>query len=84
MPTHTITFNLPDEDVDLMHAMNGSKYASILFDIDQQLRQTVKYQTNLTQSGMASAEECNFADMVRTILREKAEEYGIHWTTIEL
>lgn len=79
----TITFNIPDEDLEMRNAINGHKYAGILFDFDQQLRQTTKYGTSLTQNGSADQTEQNYADTVRNLLREIAERWDVTWSEIE-
>jgi len=44
----TITFNLPQEQKELENALNGTKYRSILTDLDEMLRSKLKYDETLT------------------------------------
>ncbi len=41
----TLEFNLPEENPEFDLAMNGPKYHSALWDIENKLRQWVKYET---------------------------------------
>ena len=43
MPTGTLTFNLPDEQSDFNLASNASKWYLVAWDIDQFLRNRIKY-----------------------------------------
>ena len=43
MPKATIEFNLPEEQSEFDTANNASKYYSVLWDLDQYLRNFVKY-----------------------------------------
>lgn len=43
MPKATLTFNLPEEQSEFDLANNASKYYSVLWDLDQYLRNFVKY-----------------------------------------
>jgi len=82
MPTNTITFTLPDEEPDMRDAINGYKYSGMLWDIDQQLRQTVKYGTALNGNGEATPAEIDAAERVRDMIREKADSWGVVWDEI--
>jgi hypothetical protein len=43
MPKATLTFDLPEEQSEFDLANNASKYYSVLWDLDQYLRNFVKY-----------------------------------------
>jgi hypothetical protein len=43
MPKATLEFNLPEEQDEFETANNASKYYSVLWDLDQYLRNFVKY-----------------------------------------
>ncbi len=43
---HTISFKLPDEEVELNHALNASKYASIINEFAMYLRGELKYNSD--------------------------------------
>ena len=38
-----LTFNLPEEQGDFEMAVNGNKYAALIFEYDQWLRNIIKY-----------------------------------------
>lgn len=44
-----IEYNLPDEESEYRTAMNGQRYQTSLWEIDQFLRSKIKYDDNLTQ-----------------------------------
>ena len=44
----TINYNLPEDDFQFRRAINGYKWAQIVYDIDETLRQWNKYNENLT------------------------------------
>lgn len=66
--TATLTF---DEEDDLLTALQGYKYKLALWDLDQFLRGEMKYNDNLT------AEEYNYAEMLREKLHEILRDYHI-------
>jgi hypothetical protein len=43
MPTATLIFNLPEEQEDFEIANHASKYYSIIWDLDQFMRNQIKY-----------------------------------------
>jgi hypothetical protein len=68
MTSATLTFN--DEN-DLIVAINGYKFKLALWDLDQFLRSELKYNDKLT------AEQDEFAEMLRDKLREILNDYQI-------
>jgi len=44
----TINYNLPEDEFQFMRAINGYKWAQIVYDVDETLRQWNKYNENLT------------------------------------
>lgn len=44
----TINYNLPEDEFQFRRAINGDKWAQIVYDIDETLRQWNKYNENLT------------------------------------
>lgn len=38
-----LEFNLPDDQIEFDYATNGSKWASLVWDLDQHLRNTTKH-----------------------------------------
>jgi hypothetical protein len=43
MPKATLTYNLPEEQIEFDLANNAGKYYSVIWDLDQYLRNFVKY-----------------------------------------
>jgi hypothetical protein len=43
MPTATLSFQLPEEDVEHRHAINALAYLCVINEYDQYLRNLVKY-----------------------------------------
>ncbi len=39
----TLEFNLPDDQIEFEYATNGSKWASLVWELDQHLRNKTKY-----------------------------------------
>ena len=60
----TLTFNLPDDQVEYEFANNGSNYYTVLWDFDQLLRAEVKYNEALSEV------ERDYAEKLREQLRE--------------
>lgn len=52
MPLATIQFSLPDEQDEFRVAIKGSKYQTALCELDQELRNLVKYGTEEAQRAM--------------------------------
>jgi hypothetical protein len=68
MTSATLTF---DDENDLIVAINGYKFKLALWDLDQFLRSELKYNDKLT------AEQDEFAEMLRDKLREILNDYQI-------
>ena len=49
MPQATLTFDLPEEDVEFSHASNGWKWRMIVGEILDNIRQDVKYSQDTTE-----------------------------------
>jgi hypothetical protein len=65
----TLEFNLPEDELDLSNAINGNKFKLILWDMDQHLRNMVKYSEN--------EEEVRVAEELRDKLQEYFSQYNI-------
>ena len=64
----TITYELPEELPELLVHLKGQSYLTALWEVDQRLRTTSKH-------GEDEAEG-DFADNVRTMIREELEYRG--------
>jgi hypothetical protein len=64
-----LKFDLPEEADDFDNAINGYKFKLILWDMDQHLRNIVKYGEN--------EEAVEIAEELRNKLREYFSEYNV-------
>ena len=64
MPTVTLKFRLPEEEVEMHQSLQGENYYSIISEADNHLRAFVKYREG------QSADALQLADEIRSILRE--------------
>ena len=68
-----------DETKDAETALNGWKWKLAMYDLDQVLRNTVKYNVSiLNKNQQATSEEMNIADNIRDALREILEQYNLN------
>ena len=63
MPRATLTFTLPEEQVEFMQAANAGEIAATIHEIDQRLRGILKY-------GEPSEETARLAEEIRQMLVE--------------
>jgi hypothetical protein len=74
----TIEFDGNEEQEEMQSAINGGKWKALVWDIDQELRKVVKYNSSVVDySEPASIEEVDFADKLRKVIRELASDYGL-------
>ena len=74
----TIEFDGIEEQEELQSAIDGGKWKALVWEIDQELRKVVKYNSSLIDaSNPASLEEVEFADKFREFIREMANGYGL-------
>lgn len=43
MPKVTLTFDCPEEEIELRQALNGARWEGVVWDLDQWLREVVKH-----------------------------------------
>jgi len=68
-----------DETKEAETALNGWKWKLAMYDLDQVLRSTVKYNVSiLNKNQQATSEEMNIADNIRDALREILEQYNLN------
>lgn len=67
----TLTFNLPEEKDEHTLAIKGSDYWSALWDLDQWLRDIIKYHSDDKDLNIDTLEVC------RNQLREIMSEHGV-------
>jgi len=74
----TIEFDGIEEQEEMHSAINGGKWRALVWEIDQELRKVVKYNSSLVDcSKPASIEEVDVADKLREFIRETANDYGL-------
>ena len=66
MPIATLTFTLPDEEVEHRAALQGLAAKSALWEIDQRCRALMKH-------GQPSGETRELAEEIRSLIRESPE-----------
>jgi len=74
----TIEFDGFEEQEEIQTAIDGGKWKALVWEIDQELRKVVKYNSSLIDtSNPASVDEVEFADKFREFIREIANGYGL-------
>ena len=74
-----LEFDSAEEAHAAQSAIDGYKWKMAMWDLDQQLRGTVKYcGPILTNEGEATETEIEVADKVREMIREIIEGYGLN------
>jgi hypothetical protein len=74
----TIEFDGIEQQEELQSAIDGGKWKALVWEIDQELRKVVKYNSSLIDASKpASLEEVEFADKFREFIREMANGYGL-------
>ena len=71
MAKATITFTLPDEQVEFHDAVHAGDYKAVLWDLNQKLRGKLKYDTTLDDSSAAAYQDA------RDMLHELLNDYGV-------
>lgn len=64
MPRVTFTYDLPDEQYELLAALRGVEYLSVLHDIDYTARNQLKHGPGSTEA------LCRALEDIRSIIRE--------------
>jgi hypothetical protein len=74
-----LEFDSVEESQEASTALDGWKWKMAMWDLDQELRGTVKYcGPILTNEGEATETEIEVADKVRDMIREIVEGYGLN------
>jgi len=74
-----IEFDSVEESVDARTALDGYKWKLAMWDLDQELRGTVKYSKSLlSHDDQADEMEMNVADKMREKIREILDSYGLN------
>lgn len=68
-----IEFDLPEDDYKFRKAINGSKWATAMWNTDAQLRTIIKHSDDLSDEQKHAFEEA------RAILRESMEKHNLNF-----
>lgn len=75
----TLEFDSAEESQDARVALDGHKWKSAMWELDQKLRQTTKYAVSVIHSEAGAPEfEQDIAEKYREILRDIIQEYGLN------
>lgn len=69
----TLSFDLPEEEAEFTHAVNGSKYSALVWEFDEWLRAEIKYKEN-------SVDRHTALQQVRDMLWELAGDLNVKGT----
>jgi hypothetical protein len=73
----TLEFDSVEQAAELKAALDGYKWAVVLWELDQALRQTTKHGFSLLDKGQATDIEYKVADKYREMIREILEEHKL-------
>lgn len=75
----TLEFDGNEEQDDLQLALDGYKWKLVVWDLDQLLRKTTRYQVSLIpNTETATGIEMDIADHVRDALRKILNDYNLN------
>lgn len=73
-----LEFDPIEDRTEMESAMNGSKWKSAMWDMDQELRKTTKYgHSVINENEEATDIEYTIAEKYREMLRDILSEYGL-------
>ena len=73
-----LEFDSIEEQNDARTALDGWKWKMLVWDLDQQLRSTVKYGQSFDSNKEASSEEMDICYRLREQIRELMSESGLN------
>ena len=77
----TLEFDGTEEQEDLQTALDGYKWKSAMWDLDQLLRKTTKYQVSILSNSpkdLATGPEGEIADAIRDAIRRILSEWNLN------
>ena len=75
----TLEFDSVEEQSDARVALDGHKWKSAMWELDQKLRQTTKYGVSVIHSETGAPEfEQDIAEKYREIIREVLSDYNLN------
>lgn len=73
-----LEFDPIEDKTEMESAMNGFKWKSAMWDLDQELRKTTKYGHSVVNENEEATDiEYNIAEKYRELLRDILSEYGL-------
>ena len=74
-----LEFDSQEESNDARTALDGHRWKSVIWDLDQKLRQTTKHAISVIHTESEAPEfEQDIAEKYREMIREIIEEYGLN------
>ena len=76
----TLEFDSVEESDEIQDALNGWRWRTAMWDLDQHLRNTTKYNKSIIPGqDNASSEELDIADRYRELIREILEDHKLYF-----
>jgi hypothetical protein len=72
-----LEFDAVEEQEDIQSALNGYKWKLAVWDLDQELRQTTKYDNSVIGDDTPTETEYKIAERYRDMIREILHGYGL-------
>jgi hypothetical protein len=75
-----LEFDAVEEALEARTAIDGSKWKSLVWDLDQKLRNTIKYESSVIEAKDKPATEVEIliAEQYREIIQELINDYGLN------
>lgn len=73
----TFEFNLESETTEVKDFLEGVNFKLAMWDLDQELRKTTKYQESVLNHAKATDLEVEIAEKYREIIREILDKYKV-------
>lgn len=76
----TLEFDAIEEAQEARNAINGGRWKALVWDLDQKLRNTIKYESSVITYGDKPATEVEImiAEQYREIIQELINDYGLN------
>jgi hypothetical protein len=75
----TIEYDGNEEQEEIQVALDGYKWKSAMWELDQELRKTTKHQVSIISfNDNASEQEMEIAEAVRRIIRKILDDYNLN------
>jgi uncharacterized protein YfaP (DUF2135 family) len=75
-----LEFDSVEEQAEINSAINGWKWEAAMWDLDQELRKTIKYDvSNINHNQTACSVEYAMAERYRELIREMLSNHGLNF-----